>query len=359
VGPADPPNPVLVSVLDAAIERGHRSAIDISSGLEIGFGFTDLNIVDGRRQTAADAYLLPASTRPNLDVVVDAVVHRLRIEGGRCTGVEYSVDTSQTVSTAAAGEVVLSAGAIGSPQLLMMSGVGPAAHLRGVGVDVVCDLPGVGSNFHDHPLTPLVYRSAKPVPVAQNNHGELLGLVSTGRTGDVPDIQIIGVDSSIVPGLGGATDSYVVGVSVLQPFSRGTVRLSGPSAKAAPVIDPNYFGDERDLDTMVEGLRIAREIGTARALYEWRAEEIAPGDAITDDEGLRGYVKQMFSSYFHPVGTCAIGEGPNSVVDSDLRVRGVDNLRVIDASVMPTIPSNNTVATVYAIAELGADLIRR
>lgn len=144
----------------------------------------------------------------------------------------------------------------------------------------------------------------------------------------------------------------------MQPFSRGSVRLSGPTMKTLPIIDPNYFGDDRDMHTMIDGLRIAREIGTAKALDTWRDVELLPGPHVADGAALRRYVQRFAASYFHPVGTCAMGTTRESVVDSKLRVHGLDGLRVVDASVMPSIPSNNTAATVYAIAERGADLIR-
>ncbi len=356
VAPADPPNPVLVACLNAALERGFRRADDVSGGLEVGFGFTDLTISDGRRQTAADAYLVPALNRPNLEFAADTTVRRLVMQGSRCTGVQYT-DVDGQVMTAVSGEVILAAGAIGSPQLLMVSGIGPSHHLRSCGIVVLADLPGVGLNLHDHPITPLVYRAARPVPPAQHNHGELLGLIRSRSSDGVPDIQIFGVDSANVPGLGDI-GGYVLGASVMQPKSRGRVRLSGPDVNTAPLIDPNYFGDESDMRVMLEGLRIAREIGTAAALDAWRAKEIAPGPEAVGDDDLRRYVQQSVASYFHPVGTCAIGTTPESVVDERLRVHGLDGLRVVDASVMPSIPSNNTMATVYAIAERGAYLSR-
>jgi choline dehydrogenase len=357
VAPANPPNPVLVACLCAALQRGYPRAVDVSGGLDVGFNFVDLNIVDGKRQSAADAYLQPASQRHNLDIVPRALVHRLRIENGRCTGAEYSTETTQSLEVVTAGEVILAAGAIGSPQLLMVSGIGPQKHLQEVGVSVIHDLPGVGSNLHDHPITPLVYRAARPVPPAQHNHGELLGLIRAETYGGAPDIQIFGVDSADVPGLGGS-DGFVLGVSVLQPFSRGSVRLSSATVRTAPIIDPDYLGDDRDMRLMAEGMRIAREIGTAPALNAWRAEEIAPGPGVSDDAGMREYIRQSVASYFHPVGTCAMGSTPRSVVDSHLRTHGISGLRVVDSSVMPSIPSNNTAATVYAIAERAADLIR-
>jgi choline dehydrogenase len=237
--------------------------------------------------------------------------------------------------------------------------VGPQAHLRAVGIGVVADLPGVGANLQDHPICPVVYRAAKPVPEGRNNHGELLGLICTTRADSrAPDLQIFGVDSAMVPGLSGAPHGFVLGVSVLQPFSRGTVRLAGPTASTPPIIDPNYFGDDHDVLTMVEGLRVARRIGGSTALDNWRAEEMAPGHTVADDNALRDFALKYSASYFHPVGTCAIGDHPHSVVDSELRVHGVTGLRVVDGAVMPSIPSNNTVATVFAIAERGADLLR-
>ncbi|WP_459953916.1 GMC family oxidoreductase, partial [Mycobacterium avium] len=234
---------------------------------------------------------------------------------------------------------------------------GPPNHLRSFRVDVALELPGVGANLQDHPIVPLVYRAARPVPAGRYNHGELLGLIRRHATGGPPEIQIFGVDSADVPGLGGA-DGYVLGVSVMQPVSRGRVGLSGPTIQEPPAIDPNYLSDDRDMGLMIEGLRIGRKIGMSQALDPWRAEELAPGDDAVDDAALRSYIQRSVASYFHPVGTCAMGTGPESVVDNQLRLHGIDNLRVIDASVMPSLPSNNTAATVYAIAERGADLVR-
>lgn len=357
VAPADPINDVIAACLDAAVERGYPRAGDLSGGLEIGFAPTDLTIVNGCRQSAADAYLLSAITRPNLDIVTDATVQRVLVEGARCTGIAYRGRHRGLVTARATGEVVLAAGGIGSPQLLLLSGIGPAAHLRAVGIDVVHDLAGVGSNLQDHPLTGVVYRSAVNVPPAENNHGEAMGVLRTGDDAGAPDLQILFVDSAAVIGLD-VPDTYLIGVAALQPHSRGTVRLAAADPEAAPLVDPNYLSDERDMRTMLRGLGIAREIGSAPALEPWCAEEMAPGPSVDDEQGLREFVRATTSSYYHPVGTCAIGESGQSVVDSTLRVHGISGLRVVDASVMPSLPSNNTLATVYGIAERGAELIR-
>jgi choline dehydrogenase-like flavoprotein len=357
VGPAAPPNPVIEACLDAAAEAGHCRATDISGGLEEGFGLPDLNIVDGARQSAADAYLTPALARPNLDVVTGALVHRVRIEHGRCTGVEYEAGEGQVTSWCSR-EVVLSAGTIGSPQLLMLSGVGPASHLREVGVEVVVDLPGVGANLHDHSATDIVYTAARPVPVSRNNHGEAIGLLRGDPALDRPDLQILFIDDlgALAP-TGAPLDGYIIRVSPMLPYSRGTIRLAGPEPGRAPLLDPDYFGDERDMVTTVAGVHFAREIGNARALASWRGQEIGPGRDVTGDSGIRTYACRTLLSYWHPVGTCRIGADDRAVVDTDLRVHGIRGLRVADGSVMPSIPSANTNATVYAIAERAAEII--
>lgn len=356
VAPAKPINEVLAAALCAAVQVGHSRARDVSGGLETGFGPSDLTIVNGRRQSAADAYLMPALMRPNLDLVADAMVHRVLVEAARCVGIEYRTRDGKLV-TVRAGEVVLAAGGIGSPHLLMSSGIGPAAQLQTAGVRVVHDLPAVGSNLQDHPLTGIVYRSARPVPAAKHNHGEVMGVLRTSGDTGAPDLQILLVDSAEVIGLD-VPDTYLIGVCALQPHSRGTVTLAGRDPELPPIIDPNYLGDDRDMATMLRGFEVAREIGNAKALGAWRAEEIAPGPSVDDEESLRGFIRATTSSYYHPVGTCAMGQTAASVVDSELRVHGIAGLRVVDASVMPSLPSNNTLATVYAIAERGAELMR-
>jgi choline dehydrogenase len=359
IAEVDPLHPVIAAGLDAAVQCGYRRATDISGGLEMGFGPIFLNVAGGKRLSAADAYLLPALSRPNLEFVAEATVHRLRIEHGRCTGAEYRTAGGTAVSVACSDEVVLAAGTIGSAKLLMLSGVGPQQHLRDVGVGVTLDLPGVGANFHDHVMAPVVYCAARPVPSSRSAHGEAIGLIQTEYADGGPDAQLLFIDSTGIglPGDDGSVVGYVIAAAVMLPFSRGSVRLSGPVAGAPPIVDPNYFGDERDLSTLVAALRVARQIGGASACDQWRAAEAAPGPAADDDDALRTFAKAAYQSYFHPVGTCAMGDTDMSVVDSELRVHGVSGLRVADGSIMPSIPSANTAATVYAIAERAAELI--
>lgn len=359
VGPATPSNAVLAACLGATTEAGYRRADDISGGLEEGFGWTDLTIAGGRRQSAMDAYLRPAMQRGNLRVVTGALAHRLVMDRHKCTGVEYSA-SGELVRARADNEVVVTAGTIGTPKLLMLSGIGPASALRPHGIEVIADLPGVGENLHDHPYAFVIYRPAKPVPAAANNHGEALGLLRSDPSLNYPDLQILFVDIPLTPpSAGGPESGYTIAVSPMQPFSRGTVRLHSGSPDAAPVVDPRYLSDPRDVQAMVTGLKIAREIGGARALAPWRAEEALPGPGADTDEALRRYADRTMESYFHPVGTCRIGADEMAVVGPELRVHGISGLRIADASVMPSIVSGNTNATVYAIAERAAALMGR
>jgi choline dehydrogenase-like flavoprotein len=356
-----PPHPLSETMLEAARQIGHPVVDDIDSGVQEGFGWAEFTIVDGRRQSAADAYLMPALQRPNLDIVTDALVHRLLFSGSRCTGLEYKVG-SQVVNVTCGREVVLAAGAIGSAQLLMRSGVGPQSHLGEVGVPIVVDLPGVGANLHDHPLTGVVYRSRQPVVGSVGNGGgEAKGTIRTTADAAWPDVQLF---CAIAPMLGDTVPGpergagYTIVVAILAPFSRGSVRLASADPDAAPLIDPGYFSDSRDLDAAVAGLRAARDLGNAPAFTPWRGEEAQPGHDAHDDHQLREYVRRSVHTYFHYAGTCRMGTDQYAVVDAELRVHGIEGLRVSDASVMPSPVNANTNATVYGIAERAAHLLR-
>lgn len=357
VQPADQLHEVTQAMLAAAIECGHRRAADISGGLELGVGPVDLSIVDGRRQSAADAYLTAARPRPNLELLSNVLAHRVLVDQNRAIGVQFGDGAG--VETAFAEEVIVCAGAIGTPQLLMLSGIGPADHLREVGIDVVRDLPGVGSNFQDHIISIALYQASHAVPPSTRNHGEAIGLLRSDLPEtDAPDLQLMFTENlaGIAPEV---PNHYGMLVSLLQPHSRGTVRLAGADPSLLPLVDPNLLSDERDLAVLTQGVRIAHEIRNAPALAGWRGVEVLPGAAAHDPQALQGFVKASAGSHYHPAGTCAIGDTVATVVDNDLRVHGIDNLRVVDASVMPSLPSNNIVATVYAIAERAAELIRR
>jgi choline dehydrogenase len=358
VGPASSRHPIAEAGLAAAVEAGHREATDVSGGLEEGFGWCDLTIADGRRVSAADAYLAPALTSPNLELVTDALVHRVSVHGDRCTGVEYSVG-NQMQCADCRGEVVVAAGTVGSPLVLMRSGIGPAPHLREIGVEIIVDLPGVGQNLQDHPAATVVYESGRPVPPGENSHGEVLGLLRSDPALAAPDLQILFIDVPLsVPALPGPDQGYALLVSLMAPHSRGSVRLRSADPRIGPRLDPNYLSDPRDIDVLVAGLDLARTIGRAHALDQWRRAEIHPGSDTSTANTLRAYLLSALQTYHHPVGTCRIGANDTAVVDTELRVRGIDGLRVADASVMPSIVSGNTMATVYGIAERAASLMQ-
>jgi choline dehydrogenase len=282
-----------------------------------------------------------------------ALVLRLLLDGHRCIGVEYVVD-GQARRAWATEEIVLSAGAVGSPKLLMLSGLGPDRHLRELGIDVVEDLPGVGANLHDHPLAGITYEGRRPVETGANNHAEVSALQRTAPAVDEPDLQFVFIDVPFhPPTLEGPSNGYTIAFSVMTPVSRGTLRLAGADPAKAPRIDPNYLAQQEDLRRMLIGFERAREIGAASALADWRGRQVLPGPEVVDGAAAREFVAGCTGPYFHLVGTCAIGQ----VVDPQLRVHGIDGLRVADASVMPSIVSANTNATTVMIAERAAALI--
>lgn len=358
VGPPPEPSPAVLAVLAGAQEVGHPVAHDISGGLETGFGLSGANVVDGVRQSAADAYLTPALARPNLDVVVGATVTRVRVVDGACTGVEHTGEHGSAVVEPRA-EVILAAGAIGTAHLLLVSGIGPADHLRERGVEVVLDLPGVGANLHDHPMSTVVYAGSRELPEDLGNlTAQGIGLVRTDPDLAGPDLQIL-VESQPyrAEGLDGPDNGFAICFSAVTPHSRGSVRLSSADPAEPPLIDPDYLGDERDVEVMRAGLATSLAIGRARALDGWRGEQAQPAGELSSPEDVREYLRRSLVVYFHYAGTCRVGTDDLAVVDPRLRLRGVSGLRVADASIMPSPVSANTNATVYAIAERAAALI--
>jgi choline dehydrogenase len=254
--------------------------------------------------------------------------------------------------------VVLCAGVIGSPQLLQLSGIGPADTLRSLGIDVVLDLPDVGENFSDHPSGVVVYSAAQPMPAGMNNHADILAALRSDPALNAPDLHVLFGDIPLTPpGMQGPQSGFTIFFALLQPFSRGSVRLVENDPNVPPSIDPGFLTDERDVAGMLTGLRIAREIGGARALAPWREAEVLPGPQVTTVAEMRQFLNRAIGTYFHGVGTCRIGTAADAVVDTQLRVHGIDGLRIADASVMPSIPGANTNATVLAIAERAAAMI--
>jgi choline dehydrogenase-like flavoprotein len=339
-------------------ELGYPVADDLNGADREGVSWAELNVVNGVRQSAADGYLRPVLDRPNLTVVTDACVRSIRVSGTRCTGVEYLLH-GELRSAEAVREVILCAGAIGSAHLLQLSGIGPADALRSHGIDVIVDLPGVGDNLADHPLGVVVYAAAKPMPAGSDDYGRVFAALRTDSALSAPDIQLLFIDVPFAqPTQAALPEGYTIAFSALRPHGRGSVTLASDDPEVQPVIDPGLMTDERDMRTMLTALRLTRKIGGSEALAEWRKDEAFPGPTVRTEEQERDYLRRSTGSYHHPVGTCRLGTDERAVTDVELRVRGIEGLRVADASVMPSIPAANTNATVLAIAERAAAIIR-
>ena len=258
----------------------------------------------------------------------------------------------------ARAEVVLSAGTVDTPRLLLLSGVGPAGELQAAGVPVLHDLPGVGRNLHDHPLCGVVYEALRPIPAGRTNLAETSMQWRSSETLPGPDMQLMFIHVPFHPQhLSAPPNSFTIAFATV-PDARGSIRLAGPDPTMAPLIDPNYLGTESDMKRMLHGLSVAREIAATQAFAPWRGREVLPGPDATDEAALRAFIARATSTYYHPVGSCAMGTGPGAVVDPELRVHGLNGLRVADASAMPRIVSVNTNAATIMIGEKAADLIR-
>ena len=373
-------------VCDAFIAGAEEIGIprndDINGARQEGAGYFQLTARNGRRWSTAVGYLRPARRRPNLRVVTRAHVHRLCFEGRRAVGVRYAVGSDVREARARA-EVVLCAGAVGSPQILQLSGVGPAALLERHGIGTVHHLPGVGENLQDHLQIRAVYRCTRPTLNDEVNNPfrkALLGLeYLLRRTGpmsmgasqvyvfartrpelETPDIQFhFQPLSADRPGQGlHRFSAFTASVCQLRPESRGRIRIKHPDPYAYPAIEPNYLATAGDRAAAVAGLRMTRAIAGSRAMRPFVEEELLPGPEARSDEALLEAARGIAQTIYHPAGTCAMGRGPHAVVDERLRVRGAGGLRVVDASVMPVITSGNTNAPTIMIAEKAADMIR-
>ncbi|GAB3228609.1 GMC family oxidoreductase [Mycolicibacterium hippocampi] len=355
---AEVANPLSQVFVDAAVASGFPLTADFNGADAEGAGWHDLSISGGTRQSTAAAYLHPVRHRANLSVMTNSRAHNLRFVGNRCVGVDF-VQNGRGMTVYAEAEVVISAGAVDSPRLLLLSGVGPAAELEAAGVGVVHDLPGVGRNLHDHPLCGVVYEAAQPIPAGQTNLAETSLLWRSDDALDGPDMQLMFIHVPFhPPHLAAPPNSYTLAVATV-PDARGSIRLAGPDPATPPLIDPNYLGAESDVRRMVHGIEVAREIAAGEPFGPWRTREVLPGPDVTDEVALRAFVARGTTTYYHPVGTCAMGTGPDAVVDPDLRVRGLAGLRVADASIMPRLLPVNTNATAIMIGEKAADLIRQ
>jgi len=378
-------NALSEAYVEAAVQAGYPRNDDFNGPRQEGVGYYQLTTRGGRRCSSARAYLQPARGRGNLNIVTGALTEKVEIDDGRATGVRYRV--GDRVETATAGhEVILCGGAINSPQLLMLSGIGPAEHLGENGIEVKRHLPGVGENLHDHYQCRQLYRCSRPGTMNEAV-GSLFGKVkmgldyALGRRGlltvgaglvgvflrtrpelEDPDIQLhfipfstdkMGTTLHDFPG-------FTVTMNQSRPRSRGRLRLRSGDARQYPSMVANYLADEDDRRTAIDGMKAVRRIAQQPALKDWIADELMPGTKVQSDEEWLGFMKANGGSIYHPAGTCKMGSANDrmAVVDEQLRVSGVGGLRVADASVMPQVVSGNTNAACIMIGEKCADMIR-
>jgi choline dehydrogenase-like flavoprotein len=358
VAPAADRHPVAQAFVAGLLAAGYPGTEDLSGPRQEGVGWPDLAIADGERVSSADGYLRPALGRPNLIVLTDCLVTGLDLRDGRCAGVRYVRD-GHPATVRTSGEVVVCAGAIGTPQLLLLSGIGPARHLHAVGIDPVADLPDVGENLQDHPIAIASYTAGSPLPASKYNHGEACAALRSGLADQCPDLHLLPILLPLAPaGYELVPDGgYALVASAVAPGSRGSVRLVTDDPRHAPLVDPGFLRDQKDLDRLAAGLEIIREVAAGPEFSHVREAEISPGPDVRARTEVRAYIRRTVSSYYHPAGTCRMGADDQAVVDCELRVRGVTGLRIADASVLPTIPNAHPNATVLAIAERAADLI--
>jgi choline dehydrogenase len=364
-------NPLSGVFIEAAVEAGHPRTNDFNGPQQRGFDFYQVTQRNGKRCSTAVAYLKPAMRRPNLTVSTHSMAQRIVLDGTRATGVEFCRKGKSQV--AHAGRVILSGGAINSPQLLMLSGIGPADHLRSVGIEVAHDLPGVGQNLQDHLdvctlvechhtitydqlsdiLVGLRYFFGRNGPGSSNVAESGGFIVSRHAPDDRPDIQMHFVPAflddhgrNILPGHG-----MTIHACALRPESRGTITLKSPNPSEAPAMQPLYMSEEYDRQMMLECVRLSREILSQKAFAPFAGDEVFPGSDIRSDDEVLGFIRRKAESIYHPIGTCKMGIDELAVVDPDLQVRGIDGLSVVDASIMPTLVSGNTNAPTIMIAE--------
>jgi choline dehydrogenase len=371
-------HPLSEAWVESAVAGGFKPTDDFNGAEQEGAGQYQVTCKKGRRWSVDLAYLQPALGRENLTVRTGAHVSRVLVESGRAVGVAYLLGRDERVAHVDR-EVVLCGGAVNSPQVLMLSGIGPAAHLRDVGVEVVHDLPGVGQNLHDHPAVPLVFHTRGTTDLAEHNN-----LVNFGRAkarGNGPLVSNVGEagaffrsrDDLPAPDLQvhfaptgfydngmhePSTRKLTVAPTLVNVASRGQVRLRSTDPRWHPDIDPAYYDDQADLDAMVAGAQRLLETVHSGPLARYVDRAFLPTQQTPTESDLVEHIRRQTQTLYHPVGTCAMGTGEQAVVDPELRVRGLEGLRVADASVMPMVPRGNTNAPTVMVGEKAADLLR-
>jgi choline dehydrogenase-like flavoprotein len=379
------PNPFARAFVEAGVQAGLRENPDFNGPVQEGVGMYQVTHRNGERWSAAKAYLAPALARPNLQVITGAHATRLLLDGRRASGVEYRRTDGSSARVLARREVLLAAGAFQSPQLLMLSGIGPGAHLREHGIPVVHDLAGVGGALHDHPDVVQVvdapgqtelfglsmkgaarllrgvfeWRERRTGPLT-TNFAEAGAFLRSRPEEALPDLQLHFVVGKLVDH-GRKTvfgHGYSCHVCLLRPKSRGSVRLTSADPMAAPAIDPAFLAEREDVEAMVRGFTLMRTILRQPALARFGGIELQASAGAVTDAQIEAFLRERVDTIYHPVGSCAMGPGPQAVVDASLRVHGIEALRVVDASVMPRIVGGNTNAPTIMIAEKAVDLIR-
>ncbi|WP_213941639.1 choline dehydrogenase [Pseudomonas sp. dw_612] len=384
VTPGETQTPLCAAFLAAGAEAGYGLSNDLNGYRQEAFGPVDRTTRNGRRWSTSRGYLSEALARGNVQVSTDALALRILFDGQRAIGIEYE-QNGGTHQALARREVLLTAGAINSPQLLLLSGVGPAAELRDLGISVIHDLPGVGKRLNDHPDTVVQYLCKKPVSLypwttapgkwwigarwfathdglAASNHFEAGAFIRSRAGVEHPDLQLTFMPLAVQPGSVDLVPGHAfqIHIDLMRPTSLGSVTLNSADPRHPPCILFNYLKTEQDRADMRAGARLVREIIEQPAMAAFKGEELVPGPQAQSDEALDAWARQVTETGYHASGTCKMGPigDPEAVVDPQLRVHGLDGLRVVDASIMPVIVSGNTNAPTVMIAEKASDLIR-
>ncbi len=371
-------NPLTRSFLSAANELGIPANSDFNGGSQDGAGLYQVTQKRGQRHSTADGYLKPALARENLTVLTHAHAARIVIENHRAVGIAY-IRAGAIETVRAERAVVLAGGAVNSPQLLLLSGVGPADEIRRPGVGAVHDVPGVGKNLQDHLMVSVGYLCTRPVSMANAEsltnflrylvfkRGPLVSNVAEAgifwRTRDglhAPDLQLLfGPAYYVNHGLAPRKEHcFGFGPTLLTPESRGSIALKSADPLEPPAIRANYLSSPDDMRVIIEGVKLSRQLAQTKAFEVYRGGELHPGPTVQSDDEIANFIRAEAETLYHPVGTCKMGNDSTAVVDDRLRVHGIDGLRVADASVMPRIPAGNTNAPTIMIAEKAADMIR-
>ena len=378
-------NPLYRAFIDAGVEAGYMKTDDYNGYRQEGFGPMHMTVRDGVRCSTANAYLKPVMGRPNLKVVTRALSKRILLEGKKAVGVEYSLGGrgEKVVTAKARREVILCAGVIGSPQLLQLSGIGPAAVLKNAGVEVVHDLPGVGENLQDHLEFYFQFRCKQAITLngkldwwskfliaarwyfcksglGITNHFESCAFIRSRPGLAAPDIQYHFLPGAMRYDGQAAFDGhgFQVHVGHNKPASRGWVRITSPTPLDKPSIQFNYLDNEHDREGFRQCVRLTREIIAQPAMAPYRGAEIQPGESVQSDDEIDAFVRKFSESAYHPACTCKMGVDDLAVVDPHTRVRGIDGLRVVDSSIFPTITNGNLNAPTIMVAERVADIIK-